>query len=136
MRKEENICQYCTRQRAITTLSLNASWNQIWQGFFYLLTNCLIQCNINLTQTSRSKSYKYQSCLFIFPNIRQLCISILWFKYFVLYSIAFYFFFNWFVFEHSVFVRVSVLSKHSITFENTYLKELLISLCWHFFHRI
>ena len=27
MRNEENICQYCTRQRAITTLSLNASWN-------------------------------------------------------------------------------------------------------------
>ena len=29
MRKEENICQYCTRQREITTLSLNTYWNQM-----------------------------------------------------------------------------------------------------------
>ena len=28
MRNEENICQYCTRYRAITTLSLNACLNQ------------------------------------------------------------------------------------------------------------
>ena len=36
MRNEENICQYCTRQRAIT-LSLNACLNQIYQGLSYLL---------------------------------------------------------------------------------------------------
>ena len=31
MRNEENICQYCTRQRAITTLSLNAYLNKVYQ---------------------------------------------------------------------------------------------------------
>ena len=31
MRNEENICQCCTRQRAITTLSLNACRNEIKQ---------------------------------------------------------------------------------------------------------
>ena len=39
MRNEENICQYCTRQRAITTLSLNACLNQMYQEL--LLTNCI-----------------------------------------------------------------------------------------------
>ena len=37
MRNEENICQYCTRQRAITTLSLNACLNQMYQELSYLL---------------------------------------------------------------------------------------------------
>ena len=31
MRNEENICQYCPRQRAITTLSLNAYLNKMYQ---------------------------------------------------------------------------------------------------------
>ena len=31
MKNEENICQYCTRQRAITTLSLNAYLNKMYQ---------------------------------------------------------------------------------------------------------
>ena len=26
---EKNICQYCSRERAITTLLLNTCWNQI-----------------------------------------------------------------------------------------------------------
>ena len=37
MRNEENICQYCTRQRAITTLSLNACLNKVYQELSYLL---------------------------------------------------------------------------------------------------
>ena len=37
MRNEENICQYYTRQRAITTLSLNACLNKINQELCYLL---------------------------------------------------------------------------------------------------
>ena len=41
MRNEENICQYCTGQRAITTLSLNAHWNEMRQELSYLLTNCI-----------------------------------------------------------------------------------------------
>ena len=40
MRDEENTCQYCTRQRAITTLSLSASLNQVNQELSYELTNC------------------------------------------------------------------------------------------------
>ena len=32
-----NICQYCTRPRAITTLSLNACLNQMNQELSYLL---------------------------------------------------------------------------------------------------
>ena len=31
MKNEENICQYCTRQRAITTLSLNVYLNKMYQ---------------------------------------------------------------------------------------------------------
>ena len=37
MRNEENICQYCTRQRAITILSLNACLNKMYQELSYLL---------------------------------------------------------------------------------------------------
>ena len=37
MRNEQNICQYCTRQRAITTWSLNACLNKIYQELSYLL---------------------------------------------------------------------------------------------------
>ena len=40
MRNEGNICQYCTRQRTITTLLLNACLNQMNQELPYLLTNC------------------------------------------------------------------------------------------------
>ena len=41
MGNEENICQYCTRQRAITTLLWNACLNQLNQEVSYLLTNCI-----------------------------------------------------------------------------------------------
>ena len=37
MRNAENICQYCTRQRAITTLSLNAYLDKMYQELSYLL---------------------------------------------------------------------------------------------------
>ena len=37
MRNEENIYQYCTRQRALTTLSLNACLNKMYQQLSYLL---------------------------------------------------------------------------------------------------
>ena len=37
MRIEENICQNCTRQHAITTLSLNAYLNKMYQELSYLL---------------------------------------------------------------------------------------------------
>ena len=37
MRHEENICQYCTRQRAITTLSLNANLDKMYEELSYLL---------------------------------------------------------------------------------------------------
>ena len=37
MRNEENIRQYCNRQRAITTLSLNACFNKMYQKLSYLL---------------------------------------------------------------------------------------------------
>ena len=37
MRDEEKICQYCTRQRAITTLSLNLCLKQIYQDLSYFL---------------------------------------------------------------------------------------------------
>ena len=38
MRNEKNICQYCTSQCAIITLSLNACLNQINQELSNLLT--------------------------------------------------------------------------------------------------
>ena len=37
MRNEESIYQYCTRQRAVATLSLNAGLNKIYQELSYLL---------------------------------------------------------------------------------------------------
>ena len=37
MRNEEYVCQYCTRQRSITTLSLNAYLNKMYQELSYLL---------------------------------------------------------------------------------------------------
>ena len=37
MRNEKNICQYCTRQRAVTTLPLNACLNKMYQELSYLL---------------------------------------------------------------------------------------------------
>ena len=36
-RKEENTSEYCARQHAITTLSLNVCLNQIWQDFSLIL---------------------------------------------------------------------------------------------------
>ena len=36
MRNEENISQYCTRQRAMTTLPLNACLNKMHQELSYL----------------------------------------------------------------------------------------------------
>ena len=53
MINEGSIYQYCRRQPAMTTLSLNACWNQIWQGSSYLFTYLLhgpgwIQCNTSL----------------------------------------------------------------------------------------
>ena len=35
--KRGNICQYCTRQRVITTLSLNACLNKMYQELSYIL---------------------------------------------------------------------------------------------------
>ena len=69
---KEKICRYCTRQRAIATLSLNDCWNETWQEF-----SSLLSCNTNLVQASRSKNCKYKPNYFIFPNIRHLCISII-----------------------------------------------------------
>ena len=37
MRSEEDICQYCTKQRAVTTLLLNGSLNKMYQELSYLL---------------------------------------------------------------------------------------------------
>ena len=37
MRNEENICQYCARRRAITTLLLNFCLNKMYQELSYLL---------------------------------------------------------------------------------------------------
>ena len=36
IKKEENICQYCTRQRVITTLYLNACLTKMYQELSYL----------------------------------------------------------------------------------------------------
>ena len=50
--KNKNICQYCTRQRAITTLSLNACWNQ---ELSYLLTNLMLTSYIQIdVKTART----------------------------------------------------------------------------------
>ena len=37
MRNEENVCQHCTSQRAVTTLSLNTCLNKMYQKLSYLL---------------------------------------------------------------------------------------------------
>ena len=46
MRNEENICQYCTKQRAITTLSSNAYLNEMYEELSYLL---IVSCLLDIT---------------------------------------------------------------------------------------
>ena len=41
MRNKEYICQYYTRQRAITTLSLTVCLNQMNQELSYVFANCI-----------------------------------------------------------------------------------------------
>ena len=53
MKNEANICQYYTRQRAISTLLLNACWNQIDVAGVILVNHqlqwtCLTYFNGNL----------------------------------------------------------------------------------------
>ena len=50
MRNEENICQYCTRQHAISTLSLNACLNQMNQELSYLLIASSLHNDLKLTK--------------------------------------------------------------------------------------
>ena len=61
MRNEESVCQYCTRQPAIITLSLNACLNKMYQGLSYLLivSDFLNKFNAILVQISRKKNCKY-----------------------------------------------------------------------------
>ena len=91
MRNEENICQYCMRPRAITTLSLNACLNQMNWELSYLLTNYI----------KLGPYCKYHFYQVIFQNIQHLFISAFQFQYFVLSSFAWYLtvFCNQFVFK-------------------------------------
>ena len=96
MRNEENICQYCTRQRAITTLSLNAYLNKMYQELSYLrivsgLLN-IIQCYIGINK--QKKNLK----VLTLPGYALYFLTAL---YFVIYSFVWYLivFCNRFVFE-------------------------------------
>ena len=99
MRNEENICRYCTRQHAITTLSLNTYWNQMYQELCYLLTNCIELALYSLTLTKTETRSKTASTVFL--NIWQLYIFAFQYEYFVLSSFVSYSIFccNQFVFE-------------------------------------
>ena len=61
MRIEENVCQYSKRQRAITTLTLNACLKHMYQELSYLLIvpGLLNIINVILVKISRNKNCKY-----------------------------------------------------------------------------
>ena len=73
MRNEENICQYCARQLPITTLSLNAFLNKMYQELSYLLivsgllniTLCYIGTN---KQKYKTASTNFTWLCFLFTN--------------------------------------------------------------------
>ena len=118
MRNEENICRYCTRQRAITTLSLNACWNQMWQELHYLLTNCIELALYNLTLTKTETRSK--SCKYYIPKH----LTALYFRILIWIFCAQFICFAFDILLQSICFRM-FCSKHSITFENTYLLS-----CW------
>ena len=72
MRNEKNICQYCTRQCAITTLSLNAYLNKMYQELSDLLTVLgllnLIKCYIGTNRQKKTTSTNFTWLCFVFPN--------------------------------------------------------------------
>ena len=102
MRNEEKISQYCTRQLAINTLSL-----------------CLLKSNVArvilLTKFVEAKTTSTNLTLFYL----HLHISI---RIFCMYSVNFCFVFHGLL-QSNCFQMFC--SKHSITFENTYLLS-----CW------
>ena len=119
MRNDENICQYCTRQRAITTLSLNAYLNKMYQELSYLL---IVPDLLNIIKC------------YIGTNKQKQKLQVLTLPGYVLYFLtALYFhtsiriFCNLFirlVFDgllQSIYFRM-FSSKHSITFD-TYLRS-------------
>ena len=100
MRNEENIYQYCTRQRAMTTLSLKCLLKSNAARVILLITSTLL-------------------------NIIYLVIFL--FEYFntnMLYSLHLFCTRSVEGFLQSIYFGM-FLSKHSITFENTYLLS-----CW------
>ena len=117
MRNEQNICQYCNRQRAITTLSLNACFNKMYQELSYLLIVSglfnIIECYID---TNKQKQ-KLQ--------VLTLPGYVLYFLTALYFHISIRIFCNLFiclVFDgllQSIYFRM-FCSKHSITFD-TYL---------------
>ena len=121
MRNDENICQYCTRQRAITTLSLNAYLNKMYQELSYLL---IVPDLLNIIKC------------YIGTNKQKQKLQVLTLPGYVLYFLtALYFhtsiriFCNLFirlVFDgllQSIYFRM-FCSEHSITFD-TYLRSCI-----------
>ena len=132
MRNDWNICQYCTKQSAITNLLLNACWNQMLlkpnQTLYLRTNNCIELTKCNLTLTSKKQKLKVLIYLYIFLLayflIRIFCSLLC---SFVLYSI---FFCNRFAFE------CFVPNVPNNSFWKHVPSKLLISLCWHTLHRI
>ena len=118
MRNDENICQYRTRQRAITALWLNAWWNQI-KIRVILLFKILLLCNLTLSYYKLIEAKSGRTNLACLPG------------YISKYSTAFYFHIltQIFCFVYDGLLRLIYFrmfySKNLTTFDNTY----LIS-CW------
>ena len=128
MRNEENICQYCARQRPITTLSLNAFLNKMYQELSQLL---IVSGLLNIT------------LCYIVQIIRNTKLQVLTLPGYVFYLLtALYFrisigiFCNLFiclVFDvllQSIYFRM-FCSKHSVTFD-TYLLSCYFTVMTYF----
>ena len=130
MRNEENICQYCTSQRVITNVSLNACLNQMYQELSCLLIVSgllnIIWCYIGTNKqeqklpvvTLRGYVLYFLTALYFHISIQIFCnlfICLLFDS--LLQSICF-----WMLQTFDYFRHVPT--------------KLLISLCWHILHQV
>ena len=127
MKNEENICQYCKRQRAITTLTLNACWNKCSKCYlkcYQVLSYhraCLIQLNTNLAEANTGSTFL--TCLYFYFHFS------IWIFCTLFICLALDGLLQWICFR-------MFCSKHSITFWKLVNTKLLNWLCWHILYQI
>ena len=130
MRNEENICQYCTRQCAITTLSLNACLNKLYQEWSYLLIASgllnIISCYIGTNKQKKTASANFTWLCFVFPN------SFVFSYFNSNISSSVHLLGIWWFFALDLFSNVLFQTFDSFWYVSI---KLSVSLCWHILHQ-